>query len=59
MKREVRCESDAVPQLYMGAIRCDHYFLTKRKWEGSKSDDHKPGDLPILAHINAYEDRRC
>ncbi|EDL66217.1 hypothetical protein BSG1_02655 [Bacillus sp. SG-1] len=26
-------------------------------WEGTASNDHKPGDLPVTAAPQAYEDR--
>ncbi len=39
-KREVRCESDAAPPLYLGRLAQDsHCFALK--WEGEPDDDPK------------------
>jgi len=35
LKREVRCDADAVPQLYLGAVCLNHCFRWKWKWEGA------------------------
>jgi len=47
------------PATVIGSDSKRPLFPVKGKWEGSKSDDHKPGDLPVLANINTYEDRGC
>lgn len=50
LKREVRCESVAVPQLYIRSF----LQIPLRNREGVKNVDDKPGDLPKLVHTNAH-----
>ncbi len=32
---------------------------TVERWEGGRSDEHEPGDLPVSTTRDSYADRRC